>query len=142
MLVEYALRSKKSKIMVFHPADFGGKWIRPKKRYQIYKRDGFKCIYCQCEFNRFFTLDHIKITSEGMDNSPANLVTCCKRCNSVRSSLSIEKFMIFLVREHNQKPAEVRKRMIRSKYAALPEMDDPEVQALAKFLAYRPKEKK
>jgi hypothetical protein len=98
------------------------------------------CVYCQCEFNRFFTLDHVKITSEGMDNSPSNLLTCCKRCNSVRSSLSVEKFMIFLVREHNQKPAEVRKRMIQAKYTELPDISDSEVKALATFLTNKPKE--
>lgn len=48
--------------------------------------------------------------------------------------------MVFLVREHNQKPAEVRKRMIRAKHAKLPKMSKDEVQSLAKFLAYRKKE--
>jgi hypothetical protein len=125
--------------MVFHPADFGGKWIRPKKRYQIYKRDGFKCVYCQREFDRFFTLDHIKITSEtggrNVDNDPRNLATCCKKCNSVRSNLSVEQFMTYLVRECGQQPKEVRKRMIRSKYAALPEMSEAEVKSLSIFLS-------
>lgn len=121
--------------MVHHPADFGGKWIRPKKRYQIYKRDGFKCVYCQCEFNPHFTLEHVKVTSEGMDNDHRNLLTCCKVCNSVRSNLSIEKFMVYLVRKKGQVPKEVRKRMITAKHAELPGITEEEVKRIAKFLS-------
>jgi hypothetical protein len=125
--------------MVFHPADFGGKWIRPKKRYQIYKRDGFKCVYCQREFDRFFTLDHVRITSEtegrNVDNDERNLLTCCKTCNSVRSNLSVEKFMVYLVRERGQIPKEVRKRMIMAKHSALPSISEEELKSLAIFLS-------
>ena len=38
------------------------------------------------------TLDHCKPHSLGGDNSPANLVTCCRKCNSSRGTRGLAAF--------------------------------------------------
>lgn len=63
----------------------GSHWIRPSTRLAIYLRDQFRCVYCNCNLAnvpaRKRTLDHVVPRSDGGDNAPSNLVTCCKRCN-------------------------------------------------------------
>lgn len=122
--------------MVFHPADHGGKWIRPEKRWQIYERDRFRCVYCQTQKRSrldHFTLDHVKVTSKGGDNEHVNLLTCCKRCNSKRADMSIERFMVYLIIEKRQDPNVVKKRILRAKHAPLPQKRQWTMQALAEW---------
>lgn len=54
----------------------------PLSRTNVYRRDGHKCAYCASVDN--LTLDHIIPKSRGGQNSWENLVTCCKRCNSIK----------------------------------------------------------
>lgn len=49
------------------------------KRERIYKRDGWKCVYCENKKN--LTIDHVIPKSRGGGNSWHNLVTCCNTCN-------------------------------------------------------------
>ncbi len=54
-------------------------------RLDIYKRDGFRCLYCGFDGRTFdswpfLEIDHINPT--GPRDDPANLATCCHRCNS------------------------------------------------------------
>lgn len=63
-------------------------WIRREKRYRIYKRDRFTCVYCTHKwpdsgppyFN--ITVDHVKARNNGGHNHHINLVTACRSCNS------------------------------------------------------------
>jgi 5-methylcytosine-specific restriction endonuclease McrA len=48
-------------------------------RYNIYKRDGHKCVYCGSK--KDLTLDHVTPKSKGGKNTWKNLVTCCGSCN-------------------------------------------------------------
>ncbi len=87
----------------------GGKWIRPTKRWRIYDRDGWRCVWCQhpvgttikgawtCRATRVppdwspaqATLDHVVPRSRGRtDNHESNLVTCCLDCNDQRKDSS------------------------------------------------------
>lgn len=71
------------------------KWIRSAKRLAIYLRDGMACVYCgvAIEDGAFrFTLDHLKLYSQGGSNRATNLVTCCVRCNSSRGKRSWRSF--------------------------------------------------
>lgn len=72
----------------------GMNWIRQDKRLAIYLRDGLACAYCgvSVESGAQLTLDHLKPHSKGGENSDANLVTCCKRCNSSRGNRSVRAF--------------------------------------------------
>lgn len=72
----------------------GSKWITPKRRRQIYDRDGWKCVWCKeclcqipgCTNHGPATLDHITPRSEGGSNESTNLITCCMKCNRLRGN--------------------------------------------------------
>lgn len=71
----------------------GSKWIKPAKRLAIYKRDGFKCIWCGAT-PLGLTLDHLfPKTSRYYDNSARRLVTACLPCNSSRKSLRLSAWL-------------------------------------------------
>ncbi len=65
-----------------HPANNGSKWITRVRRYAIYSRDDFTCVYCGSSKN--LTLDHLRPYIKGGDNKTRNLVTACFSCNSAR----------------------------------------------------------
>lgn len=56
--------------------------VGAKDRFEVFKRDHFKCQYCGLSAPEVVLhLDHIKPKCEGGDNHPSNLVTSCKSCN-------------------------------------------------------------
>ena len=77
-----------------HPANNGGKWIRPRKRLAIYLRDGLACVWCGdgVEDTGSLTLDHLTPWSKGGTNNASNLVTACRKCNSARGNRGIRAF--------------------------------------------------
>lgn len=72
----------------------GMNWCRQSTRLAIYLRDGLSCAYCGAtvEDGAILSLDHLIPHSHGGDNKPANLVTCCKKCNSSRGNRSVRAF--------------------------------------------------
>ena len=50
-------------------------------RNNIFRRDKFKCVYCEESNKNKLTIDHIHPKSKGGENSWQNLVTCCQSCN-------------------------------------------------------------
>lgn len=58
-------------------------------RHNIFKRDGNKCQYCGT--SKDLTLDHLIPRSKGGKSTWTNLVTACKRCNSKKGDLPLEK---------------------------------------------------
>lgn len=67
-----------------------GRWIRPKKRLEIYWRDDWTCLGCGrdlCGAPRSeVTLDHIVPRQHGGLNCAGNLYTSCRSCNSRRGA--------------------------------------------------------
>lgn len=62
------------------------KAIGKKVRFEVFKRDGFKCQYCgKCAPDAILHLDHINPVSKGGDNDILNLITSCEDCNSGKS---------------------------------------------------------
>lgn len=61
------------------------------RRREIYDRDGWLCHYCGS--GKSLTLDHKVPVSQGGSNSDANLVTCCKSCNSSKGTKSYDEFI-------------------------------------------------
>lgn len=56
--------------------------ISKKVRFDIFKRDGFKCMYCGAHPpSVLLHVDHIKPVAEGGGNEDSNLVTSCQPCN-------------------------------------------------------------
>jgi 5-methylcytosine-specific restriction endonuclease McrA len=56
----------------------------PKKlRYEIMKRDGFRCQMCGCGPDvQVLEIDHIVARCKGGDNNPSNLRVLCHDCNA------------------------------------------------------------
>jgi len=58
-------------------------------RHNIFRRDGGKCQYCGT--SKDLTLDHVIPRSKGGKSTWTNLVTACKKCNSVKGDFTLEK---------------------------------------------------
>jgi|TARA_R110002167_G_scaffold27314_1_gene92990 hypothetical protein len=61
----------------------------PLSRNNIYRRDGYVCMYCSSKEN--LTLDHVTPKCKGGKNEWENLVTCCKKCNSKKGDKKLEQ---------------------------------------------------
>jgi hypothetical protein len=58
------------------------KAISKKVRFEVFKRDSFKCQYCGCSApDVILHIDHIQPVSKGGDNDITNLITSCFDCN-------------------------------------------------------------
>lgn len=61
--------------------------ISKKTRFEIFKRDGFKCQYCGCNPPSVtLEVDHIIPVSKGGQDDIDNLVTSCFDCNRGKSN--------------------------------------------------------
>lgn len=97
-------------------ADNGSKWIRKEKRWAIYRRDNYECVYCQVSLEdaeHGFTLDHLLPTELGGSNHESNLVTACKVCNSAKGKKTKAQFLRWL-QSKGQSPTQVTKRIKNS----------------------------
>lgn len=62
------------------------KSISKQLRFEVFKRDGFKCQYCGCSApDVILHVDHIDPVSKGGDNDVMNLITSCQSCNLGKS---------------------------------------------------------
>lgn len=62
------------------------KAISKRVRFEVFKRDSFKCQYCGSSApESILHIDHIKPVSKGGDNEIVNLVTACDSCNLGKS---------------------------------------------------------
>lgn len=61
--------------------------ISKRLRFEILKRDGFKCRYCgTTAAERELRVDHVTPTALGGRDEPSNLVASCEPCNNGKSS--------------------------------------------------------
>jgi 5-methylcytosine-specific restriction endonuclease McrA len=58
-------------------------------RDNIFKRDGFMCLYCNSK--RDLTIDHILPKSRGGTNIWENMGTCCTKCNCAKGDRTPEE---------------------------------------------------
>lgn len=86
----------------------GRKAISNSKRFEIFKRDGFKCHYCgSTPISSILHVDHILAVSRGGTNEPDNLITACSTCNSGKGNrkLSEAKYQPALTPEETREQA-------------------------------------
>jgi hypothetical protein len=69
----------------------------PLSRYNIFRRDGHRCVYCST--NKNLTIDHVLPRSRGGDNTWKNLVTCCGECNLKKDDKTPEEAGMDLLRK-------------------------------------------
>jgi CRISPR/Cas system Type II protein with McrA/HNH and RuvC-like nuclease domain len=66
--------------------------ISKKLRFEIFKRDGFKCCYCGNSPPKItLEIDHVNPKSKGGNNSLDNLITACFDCNRGKSNIPLSK---------------------------------------------------
>lgn len=66
------------------------KAISTRTRFEVFKRDGFKCQYCgQTPPNVLLHVDHIIAVANGGGNGMDNLVTACQSCNLGKSAVPL-----------------------------------------------------
>lgn len=66
------------------------KSLTKKVRFEVFKRDSFKCQYCGSSApDVILHVDHIDPISKGGDNSIINLITSCDDCNFGKSDIRL-----------------------------------------------------
>ena len=63
-------------------------------RFKVFKRDGFRCIYCGRtvkEHGTTLQVDHIIPRSKGGSNDFGNLITACFECNQGKKCVLLEQ---------------------------------------------------
>jgi len=90
-------REEAAKLRVyFYPANV---YYSPflKTRFEVFKRDGFRCRYCGrgVEEGTKLVVDHITPSSRGGANDVGNYITACVECNQGKSDI--------LLSEHGKK---------------------------------------
>ncbi len=64
--------------------------LKKKTRFEVFKRDGFACIYCGKRAPEVvLEVDHIEPKSNGGSDNFANLITACFDCNRGKGSVPI-----------------------------------------------------
>jgi hypothetical protein len=59
-----------------------GRCVSPSKRWGVFERYGFKCVYCgRTAQETTLEIDHVIPVSKGGTNAERNLVTACSECN-------------------------------------------------------------
>lgn len=67
------------------------KAISKKTRFDIFKRDGFQCMYCGSAPPKVLLhVDHIVPVKEGGGNEIDNLVTACEGCNLGKAAIKLD----------------------------------------------------
>lgn len=85
--------------------------IGARLRFEIFKRDGFRCVYCGgTPVQSPLHVDHVLAVANGGTNDPANLVTACESCNLGKSSvpLQLRKLRVSLATEaQHEQPQQI-----------------------------------
>ncbi len=64
--------------------------ISKKKRFDVFKRDAFRCVYCGATpLTELLHIDHIKPVVDGGTNDIDNLCTACIPCNQGKGGRSL-----------------------------------------------------
>ncbi len=69
-----------------------GAYLPPLNNETLFKRDGYLCMYCGARFpSHLLSRDHIKPFSRGGQDTWANVITACRRCNNAKASRTPEE---------------------------------------------------
>lgn len=86
--------------------------ISKKTRFEVFKRDGFKCQYCGAHPpSVLLHVDHINPVFLGGVNNPENLITSCAPCNlgkGARSLTAIPKSLAEKAAETEEREKQIK----------------------------------
>jgi hypothetical protein len=73
----------------------GAMTLSKRTRFEVLKRDGFRCVYCGATaVTSLLHIDHVIAIANGGTNEPPNLVTSCAGCNLGKSDVRLEESRI------------------------------------------------
>jgi len=100
------------------------------KRFEVFKRDCFRCVYCGYDSQRSkLELDHVIPRSDGGHETDINnLVTSCQLCNQGKWYISLSKRLPTLAEILTQKGRKIR--VLRKQLEALKEIEQEETELL------------
>jgi CRISPR/Cas system Type II protein with McrA/HNH and RuvC-like nuclease domain len=94
--------------------------ISKKIRFEVFKRDGFRCSYCGSEPpSIILEVDHIEPSSRGGTNDINNLITSCFSCNRGKKNIPLSVITTQLqenlevLREKEEQLKEYRKFVVK-----------------------------
>jgi len=89
--------------------------MTPKKRFNIFHRDGFTCQYCGKKPPEvILEVDHIIPVSKGGNDDEDNLITSCFECNRGKTNKKLEDVPERI--EHNLEEIKERKKQLKEYY--------------------------
>lgn len=82
--------------MGWNPAEKTGEELPRWLRFEILKRDGFRCSYCGVSAREGARLqvDHVKPKASGGTDDPKNLTTACETCNAGKAARKLSERLI------------------------------------------------
>ena len=86
------LRKEKSERNILYSLGIISRPSFSHNRFEILKRDGFKCRYCGIgvEDGAVLHIDHIVSLKKGGKNENSNYITACDKCNLSKHTRSVE----------------------------------------------------
>ena len=88
------------------------KAIGTKRRFEIFKRDGFTCQYCGAHPpGALLQVDHITAVANGGTNDDDNLITSCQTCNigkGARDLSAVPQSLAEKAKEVAEREAQIR----------------------------------
>lgn len=71
------------------------KAISTRIRFEIFKRDRFRCLYCGATpLQKPLHVDHVVAIANGGTNKPSNLITACGDCNLGKNAIPLERVLL------------------------------------------------
>lgn len=99
--------------------------LSKKIRFEIFKRDSFKCQYCgKSAPNVVLEIDHIIPVSKGGDNDLLNLVTSCYDCNRGKSDRQLSDDSVILKQRQQLDLLQERREQIELMFNWRKELDN------------------
>jgi hypothetical protein len=114
------------------------KTIGDKLRFEVFKRDNFKCQYCGMSApDVVLNVDHIDPVSNGGENDILNLVTSCRDCNSGKSDRLLSEHSMLDKQRKMLEDLEERRQQLQMMIQwreQLSNFDEEQASALAKII--------
>ncbi len=115
------------------------KALSKRIRFEVFKRDGFKCQYCGvCAPDVLLHIDHIKPVSEGGTNELLNLVTSCAECNLGKGARELDDQSVIEKQRRQLDHLNERReqmKMLVEWHAALSSLEDEKVDHICVLFA-------
>lgn len=111
--------------------------VSKRLRYEILRRDGFRCRYCGTTAGEAeLRVDHVIPEALGGSSEPANLATACDPCNSGKSSVPPEAPVVDQVAEDALRWSAAMQRAAADMEAELNKRDDQNAAFLTEWNSY------